>query len=124
VRRVRVLLSSHIAYITAVNATATATPPKFRCVLAIAPEWLVVEGLTDDELDDAAPPVNVGVDVAVPASVGIVVGTPVVGIEAAPVAPGIFADGRGDCKRTEGVSYHILYHYRCIISRVEMLKGK
>jgi len=63
----------------------------------------VVEGLPEEEADDPAP-VSVGDEVAVAAPVGIVVGTPVVGIERAPVAPGIFTAGRGDCKRTEKAS--------------------
>jgi hypothetical protein len=92
--RIRVPLSSHIAYITTVKAIATTATPKFRCVVAIAPDRLVVE-----EEGDAAPPVVVGDDAPVVALVGTV-GTPVVWIpiEVVPVAPGILADGRGDCR--------------------------
>jgi hypothetical protein len=52
VRRVGVPLSSHITYITA--------PPKFCYVFVVAPDRLVAEGLTEEEVDTAAP-VSAGV---------------------------------------------------------------
>jgi hypothetical protein len=82
-----------MAYITTANAIATTAPPKFRGVLAIAPEWLVVEGLPEE--GDAAP-VNAGDEVTVAVFAGRVVG-----IEAFPVNPGIVSDGRGDYKRNQ-----------------------
>jgi hypothetical protein len=58
VRRIRAPLSSHIACISTVNAIATTAPPRFRCVLAVAADRLVVEELTEEECDAA--PVTVG----------------------------------------------------------------
>jgi hypothetical protein len=89
-----------MAYIITVNAIAIATtaPPKSRCVFVVAPDWLVVEELTEEGIDDATA-VSVGVEVMTGAvSVGIEVLKPVVGIETFPVTPGAFTDGRGVCK--------------------------
>ena len=94
-RRIRAPLSSHIAYITTVNAIATTAPPKFRCVLAIAPEWL--EGA--------------------PAGGGV-------GFAASPVNPGIVTDGRGDYKRNQRRQLPCTLSLPCVISRMEILEGK
>jgi hypothetical protein len=53
-----------------------------------------------EEEGDAAP-VTVEDEATGAVSVGSVVGTPVVGIEKVPVAPGRFAAGRGDYKRNQ-----------------------
>jgi hypothetical protein len=106
-----------MAYITAVNAIATTAPPKFPCVLPIAPEWLVVEGLPEEEGDAA--PVIVGDEVTVAVSAGRVVG-----IEAFPVNPGIVTDGRGDYKRNQRHQSPCTLSLPCVISRMEILEGK